>query len=889
MGKMLVVVDTEKKVAALQSQLEGECELFVLAVPPLKVTLKPCPPGQQCEKGKFSFSFQPLDAGKPLLGKLREYTGSEIYLAFDRDPRGEFMSWLVAKAMELVSPGAPPPRRLHLLALHAEELRESFRLVEPIHIDRAVGYHDRAVFDVALGKHINRLLGTRTGPAGVPLSTSCLTTLLLLAEREAEIKAHAARPKQRLRVKFAAGEAFFTAFLAYAFGVSDDGDLYGVKDVEAALQLLRSVTFEVAKISRAPLVLEPPAPYRLVDLLEDAFVVHGISLGKTMATVQRLFDGVSCGGGEMGLVTSYAAVDIPTAVTVENIRRQVVEQVGDEALLPDGSVAAGEGFLLPTRPDLEPEQLPGNFDADARCVYGLIRSRALASQMQPAAGEAVEVQVQAGEHCFFKAVGNDITQPGHLAVFQGLRGRNLLEQSPLRGLQVGDTLGVEQIVPEPAQSDLARFYTMESLFVDLDDFSIEPGPTSVAVLHQLVAGGYVEVLASGELRCRGNADKVTSTLNRAFPTMQGVNLIAYLEQTIGEVLSGRKALDVALRQFDQTMVMKGNVLQKVSVSAQMQARLRKRKPQGVIKGGAPARPPRPRAPVTKAPPVQPLPPQSSSSSDAAVEREGLLVAEEGVGVAGGVVDPLPEEHLPVTAEVVDADVAADAEAGGAEVESFSAVEAEPEPVPTVDDLSGGDGEAVVESPPVVEEGVAEVESALAGGVDEAAVLGPQPVTAEAAPEAAAVFEQAAEEAVIPAASREVEFPEADRGAQESSIECPVCHKGRVLHKKTPTGKPFYVCPREECEFMAWALPHPLPCQVCGSSFLVEKKDLRGHLFLRCPKAGCNYRQPLPGDDGAALLASEQEGVKKKKVLVRRVSKGAATGGKKRKVLVRRRK
>ena len=489
MGKMLVVVDSEEKVSALQSQLDGDCELFVLAAPPLKVSLKPCPPGQQCEKGKFSFSFLPLDSGKPLLGKLREYTGNAIYLAFDRDPRGEFMSWLVAKSMELVSPGASPPRRLHLLALHDEELRESFRLVEPIHVDRAVGYHDRAVFDVALSKHINRLLGTRTGPAGVPLSTSCLTTLLLLAEREAEVKAHSSRPKQRLRVKFAArGDTIFTAFLAYAFGVSDDGDLYGVKDVEAALRLLRSVEFVVSKVNKTPLVIEPPTPYRLVDLLEDAFVEHGISLGKTMMTVQRLFDGVSFDGKSMGFVSAYAAIDIPTAVTVGNIRREVEKQVGSEPLLVDGNVAAGEGFLLPTRPDVEAQQLADIFDEEERRVYGLIRARALASQMRPAEGEAFEVEIQAGEHCFFKAVGKDISVPGHLAVYQGLRGRDLLEQSPLSGLKEGDSLAVEQIVPEPAQNALALFYNMESLFVDLADFSIEPGPVSVGILHQLVDG-----------------------------------------------------------------------------------------------------------------------------------------------------------------------------------------------------------------------------------------------------------------------------------------------------------------------------------------------------------------------------------------------------------------
>ena len=167
---------------------------------------------------------------------------------------------------------------------------------------------------------------------------------------------------------------------------------------------------------------------------------------------------------------------------------------------------------------------------------------------------------------------------------------------------------------------------------------------------------------------------------------------------------------------------------------------------------------------------------------------------------------------------------------------------------------------------------------------------PEPATAEAAREAADIFD----EVVIPPIAEPaapLSPPTGVAEEQKGGMECPVCGKARILQKETPTGKPFFVCPREECEFMAWAVPHAQPCQACGSPFLVEKKDLHGHLFLRCPKAGCNFRQPLPGDDGSALLDVEQEPSppKKKKVLVRRAASGAAPGGKRKKVLVRRRK
>ncbi|MFC1513071.1 DNA topoisomerase [Thermodesulfobacteriota bacterium] len=869
MAKMLVVVDSEDKIAALQSQFDGDPELFVLSAPPLKVLLKPSVPGQQSDKGKFSFTFAPLESGQPLLKKLQQYAGSDIYLAFDPDPRGEFMSWLVAKSVETVSPGASPPRRLHLLALHAEELRESFRQVEPIREDWAIGYHDRAVFDVAFGKHIKRLLGTQTGPAGVPLTTACLTTLFHLAEREKEVKAYLARPRQCLMVKLDNSGDSFLASLVYAFGVTDNGDLSGVKDVEAAIRLLRDVEFVVQKVVKSELVVVPPAPYRLVELLEDAYLLRNLSLGKTLAVVRQLFDGVDVDGVATGLITTPSAVSVSLMETIEKIRLATVQQLGKDQLSAAVSVAAGEGFLLPTRPDLEGEEFREVLGDEGCFVYEQIRRRALASQMQPAVGERFVVEVKAGEHCFFKAVGSAIGSPGHLAVYQGGQGRNLLEPNPLDALVEGVELAVEQLVPEAVELEVSPFYNIDSLFGDLVDFGIDPGLVGISMLDQLIAEQYVEILPSGELRCRENAHKVVATLDRAFPTMQGINLSAYLEQTVGEVLSGRKALDVALRQFDQTMVMKGNVLRKFSVSDQVQARLRKRKPKGVIKGGGP--------------PPAPSPVLGSSQSipvEVAVE-EDLLVSKAAESEVTSKAEPLPEqgpvvveEGVAVAPELVDVQISAETEmeAQAVEVASVS--------------LSAEASVGAVEKPPALEEEISSVGLAF-DGLEEPAAVESVPVMAEDARQAAELFNEVAAAPVVVQAAPE---PAPVEDAQEAGLQCPVCRKGQIMHKKTPTGKPFYVCPREECEFMAWAVPHPLPCQVCGSSFLVEKKDLHGHLFLRCPKAGCNYRQPLPGDDGAALLAAEQEGVqKKKKVLVRRVAKGATAGGKKRKVLVRRRK
>ncbi len=883
MEKMLVVVDSDAKVAALREQLGNAPEVLVLPGPPLKVSLKPSG-GRPGDKGSFSFAFTPLEVGKPLFDKLREYLGGAIYLALEFDQRGEFLCWLVSKALDMVDPGTSSVlRRLHPLALHREELRESFRRVEPIREQWAVGYHDRAAFDVALGKHLQRLLGTQVGPGGVPLTAASLAMIFLLAEREAEIRAHAPRPRQQITAMLHGRAADFPARLVYAYGITDDGDLYSVQEIGRAMRLLEGGGCTVQKVARTPMVVAPPTPYRLTELVEDAAVLHNISVERTMGTVRRLFDGVALGGEHLGLLTSFAAVDISPAVTVAKLRQEVARLAGSAAVRLEDEVATAEGFLMPTRPELDARALAGLLDEEGCLVYGLIRSRALASQMGPALGETVELAVKVGEHCYLQATSSTVSELGFMNIHQDRRQRELARPCPLAGLAEGDALEVVQVAAEKRGTAVSQLYTVDALFADLADFAIDAGPTALAILHLLIEQGYVAYSYTGELTCCDNARKVVSIFSRLFPTMPGISFSAYLEQTVAEVLSGRKPLDVALRQFDQTMIMKGNVLRKVAVPLSVQPRLQPRKSRSVIKGGGEeAAVPPPEIVAPEAPAVTPAAPGPAPAEAAAPEAGGGVVppvAEGGTFESDAKAVPVTEPpggEAPGPRPAVEAESAGEAGDAGALAETVPAAES----VAVVPEETAGEEGAViaeeVSSVDLALEGVAALEKAEPATVSEAESRQADEVFAEAGID-------------LPAVTPPPERPLAAEPGAEEGMVCPVCGKARILGKHTPAGKPFYVCPNADCEFMAWAPPHALSCQVCKSPFLVEKKDNHGYAFLRCPRAGCNYRQPLPGDDGARLLAEEQQ--PRKKVLVRRVvRKGdAAPAGKTRKVLVRRRK
>ncbi|MCQ9209045.1 type I DNA topoisomerase [Granulicatella seriolae] len=66
------------------------------------------------------------------------------------------------------------------------------------------------------------------------------------------------------------------------------------------------------------------------------------------------------------------------------------------------------------------------------------------------------------------------------------------------------------------------------------------------------------------------------------------------------------------------------------------------------------------------------------------------------------------------------------------------------------------------------------------------------------------------------------------------VECPVCHKGQVIERKSKKNRIFYGCDRyPECEFVSWDKPIGRDCPKC-QSYLVEKK-VKGGKQIVCSK------------------------------------------------------
>ncbi len=71
--------------------------------------------------------------------------------------------------------------------------------------------------------------------------------------------------------------------------------------------------------------------------------------------------------------------------------------------------------------------------------------------------------------------------------------------------------------------------------------------------------------------------------------------------------------------------------------------------------------------------------------------------------------------------------------------------------------------------------------------------------------------------------------------QRIGVQCPTCHEGEVVERRSKKGRTFFGCERyPACEFVSWNKPVDRPCPHCGHGYMVETTR-RGQ--DKCPNCG----------------------------------------------------
>ncbi|WP_028314124.1 topoisomerase DNA-binding C4 zinc finger domain-containing protein [Desulfatibacillum aliphaticivorans] len=407
---------------------------------------------------------------------------------------------------------------------------------------------------------------------------------------------------------------------------------------------------------------------------------------------------------------------------------------------------------------------------------------------------------------------------------------------------------------EDSNDDPSKLHTKATLFQEMAEVGLESQDFIRESLGHLEEKGYFQTLDGGGLEPSSDVFTMVGALNKVFPQMPGMLLVAYFIQTVQEVTSGRKGLDHAVDQFDQALTMHG-------MSA------RKDKP------AASAKPPEQDAAKKRLASLRKI---SAARAAAARRNEVASYSLDNFGAPTPVqkqeeASPPMEEspHAPpqeVPAPEAQEEAATpvvEAEETPPDVEDDVQPEVEEEQLPAEEDAAEKEASRDEEAP-VEDEPPAELEAAAAEPEEAEAIEDVEP---EPEPETEPEPEPEPEPSEPPEMNEADIMERVAQFEEALAMTCPLCGEGKVKEQQTSMGKIFFACTSKSCQFISWGKPHHIPCPLCSNSFLVEAQAIEGHAILKCPRATCSHVQPVSGGPGEAAPKK-----KKRRVVRRRKSK-----------------
>ena len=534
-----------------------------------------------------------------------------LVLATDPDREGEAIAWQVLSWLEERDAiGGRPVRRVAFREVTPAAVRAALAQPRGIDMDLVRAWQARRALDYLVGYGLSPVLWRklpRCRSAGRVQSVA----LRLVCEREAGIEAFVAREYWTVEAEASAGDARFEVALARLDGAAvGDAGLATAGTAEDAARRIRDSAFTVASVERDTRPRPPPPPFTTVALQQEASRRLGFSIGETMETAQRLYEGVYLGGETAGLITYPRTDGTAMAKTAVAAARAVVRaRFGDNYLpakprthrprarradTPRHATEAHEA-IRPTGFTRAPEDVEGLLDRASARLYGLVWRRALASQMATARVARVRIGLapaagSTGGDVLLAAEGADLAFDGHRRAWRGDDEGDDREDGAggaLPGLAEGEAVTVTAARAVRHVTGPPPRYTEAGLVRRLEELGIGRPSTWAAIVAVLQQRDYA-ILHDRRFVPTERGRIATAFLEAFFGRWVEYGFTAAMEADLDRVAGGSLAWRRMLAEFwdgFHAALEEAGELERATVLAAVEARL-----DGFLFGAAPRSP-----------------------------------------------------------------------------------------------------------------------------------------------------------------------------------------------------------------------------------------------------------------------------------------------------------
>lgn len=497
----------------------------------------------------------------------------EVLLATDEDREGESIAWHLFDVLE----PRVPVKRMVFHEITPKAIQQAIQ--NPRSIDRRLvdAQEARRILDRLYGYEVSPVLWKKVMPKLSAGRVQSVATRIIV-ERERERMRFVRSSYWDIDAAFTGAKGDFTATSVQLDGAriasgkdfGADGKLKGdpakveksvVLDEKAARALaqeLGQAKVTVTSLVTKPYRRSPMAPFMTSTLQQEAGRKLRFSSSRTMRAAQRLY--------ENGYITYMRTDSTTLSETALDAARHQIRELYGASYLPStprmykrkvkNAQEAHEAIRPAGDRFRTPENVESELGPDERRIYELVWKRTLASQMEDAVGQRVQVRVTAktpsGREVVFSASGNTITFPGFLRAY--VEGSDDPEaeleerEKHLPELREGETLSGKSFTPSGHETQAPARYTEASLVQHLEELGVGRPSTYASIINTIVERGYVWKKGTA-LVPSFTAFSVIRLLEEHFASLVDYEFTARMEDDLDEIANGERKSIPWLKTF----------------------------------------------------------------------------------------------------------------------------------------------------------------------------------------------------------------------------------------------------------------------------------------------------------------------------------------------------
>lgn len=518
----------------------------------------------------FDPEYTILPDKKDIVEKLKKKAekADKIYIATDPDREGEAIAWHLCYILGL---NPNDPIRITFNEITHDAVQRGLANPRSLDLNLVDAQQTRRVLDRLVGYKLSEVMCRKIQPklsAGRVQST----TLKMVVEREEEIRNFVPKEYWTLVAKLYNKEPkeVFKATLTKIKGKKHTVETK--EDMDKIVSYLDKYPFVVKSVKKSVGKTHPTAPYTTSTMQQDALNKLGMSVKKTTACAQSLYEGVVLGEeGKVALVTYIRSDSTRVAPEAMAMAKEYIVANFGEKYLPKtpniyktkSSAQDAHEAIRPINLKRTPESVKNLVSPDIYKLYRMIYQKFLASQMAESTYNSVVADISCGE-CEFRANGRTPLFDGFQVVYakdKKTKTEDSAEEEEnqnglLPDMKEGDTLTKTELIPSQKFTKAPSRYTEATLIKEMEDKGIGRPATYAPTLSTIASRNYTEkegkYLVPTKL-----GEAVSSMLEKFFHSIINVTFTADMETKLDKVaeegIDWHKIIKEFYTEFEQLL------------------------------------------------------------------------------------------------------------------------------------------------------------------------------------------------------------------------------------------------------------------------------------------------------------------------------------------------